>query len=54
MNHACQHDYNIREPQQKTFIMLSKFRPLRGWGNLGESVKKRKICDKNLSSDRVE
>ena len=34
--------------------MLSKFWSLRGWKDLGESVKKKENCDKNLSPDSVE
>ena len=30
---------HLREHQQKTFVMLSRFWPLRGLGNLSESVK---------------
>ena len=35
------------ENLQKAFVTLGRFWPLRG-GGLGESVKKRKICDENL------
>ena len=34
------------EHWQKTFVMLSKFWPLREWGDLGESVKKGKFMTK--------
>ena len=44
----------LREHQQKTFVMLGRFWPLKGWGGLGKSVKKRKVCDKNLFSDIIE
>ena len=37
----------MEECRQKTFITLSGFWLLRGWGGLRESVKK-KICDENL------
>ena len=37
---------HIREPLQKCFVMLSKFWPLKGLEDLGESVKKRKFVIK--------
>ena len=45
----------VREHWQKTFLTLSRFWPLRGWGGggLSEFVKK-KICDRNFVSDNFE
>ena len=46
----------VREHWQKTFLTLSRFWPLRGWGGRGglsEFVKK-KICDGNFVSDNFE
>ena len=39
----------LREHQQKTFVMLSGFWLLRGWGSLSKSVKKENSY-KNLAS----
>ena len=36
----CKSDKKSREHRQKTFVMLSELWPLRGWGVLGESIKK--------------
>ena len=45
---------NLREHQQKTFVMLSRFWPLiRGSGCLSESVKKGKFVMKIFFSDNV-
>ena len=48
----------LREHQQKNFVMLSRFWPLRGRGGVvvvWVNPLKKKICDKNLSlSDNAE
>ena len=36
----------LREHQQKSFVTLSGFWPLWGWGDLSESVKKGKFVTK--------
>ena len=40
--------FKFREHQQKTFVKLSRFWPLRGWGGLGESVKKENLWQKSF------
>ena len=41
------------EHQQKTFVTLSRFWPLRVWGSLSESVKKGQFMTKIFFSDVV-
>ena len=44
---------HLREHRQKTFVTLSGFWRLKGWGSLSESVKKGKFVTKICFSDML-
>ena len=44
----------VKGASTKNFVVLKGFWPLRGWRDLGESVKKEKCVMKILFTDNVE
>ena len=55
IKHLAKHKKRpIREDRQKTFLTLSGFWPLSGWGSFNTSVKKGIFVKKIFFSDNVE